>query len=615
MNTQLVATVVGLTGAIVLQSFGVERHVPGEYATIQAAIDASSDGDEVVIAPGTYEGDGNRDLDYGGRAITVRSTDPNDPNVVAATVIKCNPDDPNDPDDPNYYGDHRGFYFHTGEGPNSVVAGLTVISGYIVPGDLPYNGGAIHCDTSSPTIRNSVLTDNYAFSSGGAVYCKNSHAFIGNCTMTRNESVNGACVYCTASNASIVQCTVTDNSAAYGGGIACKDDSSVTIRECQIIENTATVRGGGLYSEYSSPSITNCRFAQNQCSGPSSDEGGGGILFRYCESPSVVGCEFLGNSSAGEGGGIQCYYSDIVSGAPSIANCIFLGNTAATGGGLKNLWSDSIVSNCSFVGNSASVLGGGMCNIYSRTTVRNCTFSCNSSDASGGGGGIASDHWKVDVTNCLLWGNIAGSSTVESNQIYSFSLPDRVTYSCIQGCESYCSDPNDHNTGEDPLFADPNGPDGDPNTWEDNDYHLSLDSPCRDAGDPNGDYADQTDIDAQPRVVGSNVDMGADEFARVLTLTVVGQDKGQVVVEPNDMFYEPNAIVTLTAEAHEGKGFFGWEGDVPAGQEQHNPLTITMNADKEITATFKCGLGMGPMLPMMACGLFGFLLVLRRRAA
>ena len=52
---------------------GTTLHVPGDYPTIQAAIDASVDGDTVLIADGTYTGEGNRDLDFGGRAITVRS--------------------------------------------------------------------------------------------------------------------------------------------------------------------------------------------------------------------------------------------------------------------------------------------------------------------------------------------------------------------------------------------------------------------------------------------------------------------------------------------------------------------------------------------------------------
>ena len=45
----------------------------GEYPTIQAAINAATDGEVVELADGTYIGPGNRDLDFLGKGITVRS--------------------------------------------------------------------------------------------------------------------------------------------------------------------------------------------------------------------------------------------------------------------------------------------------------------------------------------------------------------------------------------------------------------------------------------------------------------------------------------------------------------------------------------------------------------
>lgn len=51
---------------------GINR-VPSDYPTIQAALDASTDGDTVLVAPGIYTGEGNRDIDFKGKAITVKS--------------------------------------------------------------------------------------------------------------------------------------------------------------------------------------------------------------------------------------------------------------------------------------------------------------------------------------------------------------------------------------------------------------------------------------------------------------------------------------------------------------------------------------------------------------
>jgi len=74
-------------------------------------------------------------------------------------------------------------------------------------------------------------------------------------------------------------------------------------------------------------------------------------------------------------------------------------------------------------------------------------------------------------------------------------------------------------------------------------------------------------------------------------------------------------VVTLTAIVTEpGKAWMGWEGDVDPNERYTNPLTITMDADKEITTAFKCGMGVGPMLPMIGASLLGAYMIRRRRA-
>ena len=54
-------------------TFIVKADGSGDYATIQDAIDNATAGDEVVLQPGNYTGDGNRDIEFKGKAITVRS--------------------------------------------------------------------------------------------------------------------------------------------------------------------------------------------------------------------------------------------------------------------------------------------------------------------------------------------------------------------------------------------------------------------------------------------------------------------------------------------------------------------------------------------------------------
>jgi hypothetical protein len=104
-----------------------ELHVPSEYPTIQAAIDAAIDGNMVTVLPGTYTGAGNRDIDFLGKAITVRGV-----SGPANCIIDCN-GSPNEP--------HRGFYFHNGEGPNSILSGLTITNGYSDECLMYNNGG------------------------------------------------------------------------------------------------------------------------------------------------------------------------------------------------------------------------------------------------------------------------------------------------------------------------------------------------------------------------------------------------------------------------------------------------------------------------------------------
>jgi len=99
-----------------------------------------------------------------------------------------------------------------------------------------------------------------------------------------------------------------------------------------------------------------------------------------------------------------------------------------------------------------------------------------------------------------------------------------------------------------------------------------------------------------------------------LSLTLETANQGSVQVDPNAAFFEPNATVILTPNANEGKKFDSWSGDVPVGHETDNPLTITMDSSKAITANFKCGSGLEPMLPLIVVGLLALMAIRRWRS-
>lgn len=204
------------------------RLVPDEYATIQAAINACVDGDVVIIAPGTYTGPGNRDIDFGGKAITVRSE-----NGPANCIIDCQ-------------SSGRGFYFRN-EDENSIVDGFMIIKGNA------YYGGGIYCYGSSPTITNCRIIGNEAIW-GAGIFCKNSSSpTISNCIISGNV---GAGISCSrSSNPLINNCLITGNTR---GGIFCYHDSSPMISNCTITENKASWGGGICSQHYSDPTISNC---------------------------------------------------------------------------------------------------------------------------------------------------------------------------------------------------------------------------------------------------------------------------------------------------------------------------------------------------------------------
>jgi len=195
------------------------------YDSVQEAVDVALPGDTVILLTGVYTGKGNRDIDYEGKAISVRSTDPNDPNVVVLTVIDC--------EDAG-----RGFYFHSGEDSNSVLEGLTILNG-LVTGKVPPGGGGagINCHHSAPTLRKVSILDSHADFGGG--------------------------ISCTGASPCISDTIISSDSANLGGGVYFGENSSPILENVVIRANSSDL-GGGIYSEGSSePNFDNVIISGN----------------------------------------------------------------------------------------------------------------------------------------------------------------------------------------------------------------------------------------------------------------------------------------------------------------------------------------------------------------
>ena len=299
-------------------------HVPLEYSTIQAAIDAAVNGDTVVVAPGTYTGDGNRDIDFLGKAITIRSTNPKVPCVVAATIIDCNGTNAEP---------HRGFYLHTGEGVNSVVGGLTIIDGYA------NDGAGIYCDGSSPTITKCVFMNGNAPNWGGGICCYNASPVISDCTFTENSAREGGAVTTRMSGtASIKNCRMSNNYGSLDGGAFNSDVlTTPTIFNCIITGNhSGSLGGGGIAIWQSNPIIKNCVIAGNYTEG-----WGSGILqdYYFADGSQIINCvitQNIGKDNGDDSTGILCESKMLVK------NSIIGGNTDTIPGDL--LWTDCDVT-------------------------------------------------------------------------------------------------------------------------------------------------------------------------------------------------------------------------------------------------------------------------------
>jgi hypothetical protein len=264
-------------------------------ADLQAMINASSAGDQVWVAAGTYKPTTttNRSISfslkngvavYGGfngteTLLSQRNW------VVNVTILSGDIGTPGDDSDNSYH-----VVYNSGVNSTAVLDGFTITKGQAYPVFGNTSGGGMYNNYSSPTLTN--------------------------CSFTENTANEGGGMYNTHSSPTLTNCSFSENAGYSIGGGMYNTHSSPTLTNCSFSGNTAYNGGGGMYNNHSSPTLTNCSFSENAAT-----FGGGGIA-NLSSSPTLMNCSFSGNTT----NGIQ----NVISSSPTLTNCILWGNGTGT---------------------------------------------------------------------------------------------------------------------------------------------------------------------------------------------------------------------------------------------------------------------------------------------
>jgi parallel beta-helix repeat protein len=217
-------------------------NVPADSATIQGGINGSSDGDTVLVQPGTYVENINfwdhntniaHDIVLGSLFLVTGDT-----SYISSTIID---------------GDSAGTVIIIESGQEST----TVITGFTIQNGAGPYGGGISCYGSNPIIDFNIIRNNFS-GQGGGINCYDYSPRISNNTIVGNISSGiGGGIFCElTSDPLIIGNTIVGNSADSGGGIGC-DISNPTVLNTIIWDNNAQ-SGSGIHIYNSSPQITYC---------------------------------------------------------------------------------------------------------------------------------------------------------------------------------------------------------------------------------------------------------------------------------------------------------------------------------------------------------------------
>ena len=152
----------------------------------------------------------------------------------------------------------------------------------------------------------------------------------------------------------------------------------------------------------------------------------GGAIYCKNSSPRISNCVFVGNS-ASSGGAL---FSDVHS-SPVFSNCLFENNEADLRGGGASCKGVVKFKQCAFVGNTSLI--GGAVNLYPGASVDLASCSLRANSAGNTGGALHALQAQCTITNTIFsdnWGGIGGSAISCADSDFT------IVYSTLYGNNS-----------------------------------------------------------------------------------------------------------------------------------------------------------------------------------